>query len=233
MVITESPTVKLFEDGSLTDTESIPPLETGVLQIQNHGSTNITVVCVDGTGDTAASTTLTPAGNATALEITLDAPNEQLGTGSALVLDGHDVALLRVRVVDTNGTLVDSSANITFTVTAGPGRVLATHNGDPQCHEPNQASWQSAFIGLARGIVQVTEHRVGSLAQRELLASIDKDSAHATVITNASPGPTSITVMASSPGLASASVSIPVSVDKDQHGVLAAATASFNTLQSW
>jgi hypothetical protein len=94
--------------------------------------------------------------NATAIVFTIDVPSTATGTGSSLVLDGHDVAMLRAAVVDIDGTVVDSStANITFEVTAGPGRVLATHNGDDQCHEPNNANWHSAYVGLVRAIIQV------------------------------------------------------------------------------
>ena len=47
--------------------------------------------------------------------------------------------MLRAAVVDASGTVNSGTVyNITFSVTNGPGRVLATHNGDNACHEPNQ-----------------------------------------------------------------------------------------------
>ena len=70
--------------------------------------------------------------------------------------------MLRAAVVDAAGNVNDSAVfNISFAVTAGPGRVLATHNGDNACHEPNHASWHSSYAGLVRGIVQVTQHHAG------------------------------------------------------------------------
>ena len=89
-----------------------------------------------------------------------------MGTGSALVLDGHDVALVRAAIVDNQGAATEDSSNITFTVLSGPGRVLATHNGDNRCHEPNHASWHSAFNGLVRAIIQVKEQHTGSPTHR-------------------------------------------------------------------
>merc|ERR1711907_304097 len=106
-------------------------------------------------------------------------------------------------------TVGTSSANISFTVSAGPGRVIATANGDNACHEPNHAPWHSAFNGLARAFVQVTEHRTGSAAERARLAAIDTEIAHTTVVHHHSlmtsaKAPSSITVVASSVGLQSA-----------------------------
>ena len=117
--------------------------------------------------------------------------------------------------------------------TAGPGRVIATHNGDNACHEPNHGSWHSAYAGLVRGIVQVTEHRAGSVRERALLAAISVDVAHTAVpLDDADSAPSSITVVASSPGLASATVQIPVSA-QPQHSVLATATSSLKIEQVW
>ena len=80
--------------------------------------------------------------------------------------------------------------------------------------------------------MQVTEHRVGTAADRALLASIDVDTAHTSVPqTGAAAG--AITVVASSPGLGSATVDIPVSANAAAYGVLAAATNSFETEQRW
>ena len=80
--------------------------------------------------------------------------------------------------------------------------------------------------------MQVTEHRVGTVDERQRLASIDMDTAHATV-PQGGDVPASITVMASSPGLKSASVVIPVSANALLHGVLPAATRSFESEQDW
>ena len=47
------------------------------------------------------------------------------GTGSALLADGNDVALIRATVVDSNGhDTLASGVNISFEVISGPGRVV-------------------------------------------------------------------------------------------------------------
>ena len=143
--------------------------------------------------------------------------------------------MLRATVVDADGnTVANSSVNVTFTIAAGPGRVLATHNGDAKCHEPNHATWHSAYLGLVRAIVQVTQDRAGSLAGRRLLAEVDVDAAGVTVVTSdEGPAPRSIVVTASASGLRGGSVAIPVSADASEHSVLAAAQRSLRVLQDW
>ena len=79
--------------------------------------------------------------------------------------------------------------------------------------------------------MQVTEHRTGTAAERARLASIDVDTAHSAAGKGAAAS--SITVTASSPGLASATVEIPVSADSGQHGVLPTAARSMAAEQRW
>lgn len=45
-------------------------------------------------------------GRATALVLSMDAPSQATGTGTALYLDGADVALVRASVVDASGNVV-------------------------------------------------------------------------------------------------------------------------------
>lgn len=235
-VLTEAPSVQLWVNGKLAETAHPAPLEAASFStaIPAAASNNVTIVCVGADGSpTVPPQRLAGAGNATKIMLSLDAPSPDKGTGSSLVLDGHDVAMLRAEVVDADGVLVESSsANVSFTVTAGPGRVLASHNGDQTCHEPNKAPWHSAFVGLVRAFVQVTEHSVGSLADRQLLASIDLDVAQAHVTTGTGPAPATITVTASSPGLKSATLEIPVSAST-LHDVLSTAERSHKTEQNW
>ena len=64
------------------------------------------------------------------------------------------------------------------------------------------------------------------------MASIDRETAHTTVHVDGDV-PSSITVVASSPGLASATIQIAVSAD-DEHGVLPTAARSIGEeLQRW
>ena len=231
-VETEAASVDLYEDGVKTSSVQVSPLITAGLTVTNPAAKNLTAVCIGADGAPTASGTILQPGTASAIRLLLDAPSVATGTGTTLFLDGHDAAMLRAEIVDSAGTVVgNSSANVSFAVTAGPGRVIATHNGDNACHEPNHASWHSAYAGLVRGIVQVTEHRAGSLHERALLAAISMEIAHTAVPLDAA-APSSITVVASSPGLASATVEIPVS-QRPEHSVLATATSSLETEQIW
>eukprot|EP01049_Picozoa_sp_SAG25_P013865 SAG25_NODE_2268_length_1768_cov_1.687837_2_plen_313_part_00 len=235
---------QLFVNDKLTATAVASPLQELQLPISTVpgglNSNNVTVLCVDRsgkpTGPALRLRSVDPSKpNATALVLTIDAPNVSKGTGSALVLDGHDVAMLRVTLVDENGTLVRTARNnVTFSIHSGPGRVIASHNGDPTCHTPNNVGWHAAYGGLVRGYVQVTEHRVGTMMARQLLASIDLETAHTTV--PMSGGVVPIVVVASSPGLESATLEIPVSADGELDGVLASAQRSMARdapVQNW
>ena len=226
-VLTEAVTVDLYEDGKKTSTATVQPLEAATLPVDTEKiARNLTVVCLDSSGRRTASGSIIEPRDAAKIELTIDAPSVLTGTGESLLLDGHDVAMLRAAVVDVDGIVNSSGAyNITFSVTSGPGRVLATHNGDNACHEPNHASWHSSYAGLVRGFVQVTEHHAGSAAERARMAFIDQEAAYTTVHADGRAPPSSITVVASSPGLASATVHIPVSAES-KHGVLQAAVRS-------
>lgn len=99
-------------------------------------------------------------------------------------------------------------------------------------HTPNLVAWHHSFYGLVRGIVQVTHDAASPPAHRARLVQIDTDGGKRTVIVN--PGikgnekemPSTITVKASSPGLKSAMVNIPLTTDAAQHSVLASAARS-------
>ena len=144
-----------------------------------------------------------------------------------------DVALLRATIVDADGnTVLDSTANVTFTVSSGPGFVGGVGNGDPSCQEPSQVSWRSSYHGLTRAIVRVTLDASGTEAERALRASVNvdsgkgKDSRSSSVVKGAdSSFPKSFEVTASSEGLPPATFSVPLSTDPAD-AVLAVAAAS-------
>ena len=80
----------------------------------------------------------------------LDVPNEETGTGFALLLNGQDSGMVSAAILDSNGRVVHSSShNVTYSIVSGPGRIIGVGNGNPACHEPNQVSWRSAYHGLA------------------------------------------------------------------------------------
>ena len=170
------------------------------------------------------------------MELQIDTPNPAMGTGSAVLADGQDVAMLRATIVDAKGNRVFGSANnVTFSIVSGPGRVLATHNGDQGNHEPNHASWHSAFHGLVRGIIQVTTDASSPAWLRSRTPEIDAEGGKRTQILDPASASASavaaaaaadpIVVQADSPGLTSATITIPVSV-LAADGVLAVAYAS-------
>jgi hypothetical protein len=87
---------------------------------------HVTAECTDSpAGAALAAHTKSSWGTAVAIRLSLDAPHASTGTGKAVYLDGEDVALVRATVVDAAGVVVhDSTANVTFSVSAGPARVL-------------------------------------------------------------------------------------------------------------
>jgi hypothetical protein len=194
----------------------------GTLTAKGLASDGVTVLATHST-----STWEQPA----SLTLTMDVPSLSTGTGSKVYVDGSDVALLRATILDAQGNIVrDSTLNISFAVTSGPGYISGVGNGDPACQEPNQATWRSAYHGLARGIVRVTVDASGSSSDRALQAKVNVEAGlrpRSSSIFQGDPSgaPTSITVTASAPGLSTATFVIPLSVDPAD-SVLAVATAS-------
>jgi hypothetical protein len=151
------------------------------------------------------------------------------GTGTSLLLDGHDAALVRATVVDAAGipsTAAMPAPVVTFSVSSGPGRVAGVHNGDAKSHERQASNTRSSYHGLVRAVVRVTVD--SSSPGRETLLQVDAEEGDGvnTVATRASHAATAIVITASAPGLESGSVDIPVSSDAAKHSPLSAARAS-------
>jgi hypothetical protein len=78
--------------------------------------------------------------------------------------------------VDSDGVVMHlATNNISFRVVSGPGSVQGTGNGDPHCHEPNNAPWHSAYHGLVRAVVRVTSTAARCATERAWLAQVDVD----------------------------------------------------------
>jgi len=187
---------------------------------------SIIAIARDDSGKEVARTERTTNGKASSLSLSIDAPSAATGTGTSLVLDGQDAALLRAAVVDDAGRVMHHATNnISFRVVSGPGEVLGTHNGDTKCIEPNNAPWHSAYHGLVRAVVRVTATSSRSVLERELLAQIDVDGPMAAGLEHDVTAQ-HILVEATSPGFAPAQVLIPVSTDaKDTVMAVASAVA--------
>lgn len=213
-VVTAQASAELFLDGESQGAQHPKPLGTVGWKASYSAGSNLTVVCRDAANRTVAAQTLVAPGPAAALRLSVDAPSPSTGTGDAVLLDGHDAALLRAELVDAKGEPVrgNTSHNVTFAVASGPGRIAASHNGDPSEHSPNLAPWHLAHYGLARGVLRVTADATPAAAR---LTHIDVDGGVSTALWTAAAAAeaASITVTASSPGLAPATVVLRVSAD--------------------
>jgi beta-galactosidase len=77
--------------------------------------------------------------------------------------DGADLVFVTAAIEDASGLTVPRSHNrLTFSV-SGPGRIVATDNGDPTSFEPFTSSAREAFNGLALVIVRANRGGTGTL----------------------------------------------------------------------
>ena len=81
---------------------------------------------------------------------------------ASLAGDGRDAQPVMVFAVDAEGRSVPN-ANIPVEFLATGGRVIGLGNGDPNSHEPEKGSQRSLFNGLAQLIVQSGSGSQGSL----------------------------------------------------------------------
>ena len=184
-----------------------------------------------GAGRALATAVMHTNGVATALALGIDAPHALTGTGSAVVLDGHDAALIRASVVDEHGRVMHlATHNVSFRIVSGPAFVQGTGNGDPHARGNNAAPGHPAYHGLVRAVIRVTSVAARPAGERALLGRVDRDGpmaplgarragdhvAHALATGD-------IVVEASSPGLASVRITIPTSTDAAADGVYASA----------
>jgi beta-galactosidase len=120
-------------------------------------------------------------------ELMMTAKRETTGPAARLVLkadrqeilaDGEDVAMLAVEVQDAQGRVVPITDNSVTFRVSGAGKLIGVGNGDPTNQESDKGSSRRAFCGLCMALVQST--KTGG----------------------------SITVEATSPGLAAAAVRV-------------------------
>ena len=150
-VYTDAPLVKLELNGQEVVPATATPQYGNPSFSIKYEPGNLTAVAMDKNGQAAATTAKYTAGNAVSIRLSLDAPSRLTGTGSKLVADGEDTAMVRAELVDANGHLADQASNaVTFAVKSGEGRLWATHNGDPSNLEPNNGPTRKAYHGLAR-----------------------------------------------------------------------------------
>ena len=77
--------------------------------------------------------------------------------------DGRDLSFVTVKIVDEDGNVVPyAKQKIEFSV-AGPGRIVATDNGDPTDMTVFPSKTRAAFNGLALAIVEAEAGRSGKI----------------------------------------------------------------------
>jgi beta-galactosidase len=82
---------------------------------------------------------------------------------SRMAADGQDLSFVTITVADKAGLPVSQSSNrIRFTL-QGPGRIVATDNGDATSFESFQSNERNAFNGLCLAIVQGQPGRAGTI----------------------------------------------------------------------
>ena len=225
-VYTNANNVTISVNGEVISSLEVSPYGHATFYDVLFAAGNITAHCAD------ASHTRFSWRSPARIELTMDAPSTRTGTGSAVYLDGQDVALIRATIVDGRGVVVRNSvANVTFTVLSGPARVLGCGNGDPADRHPQHAAWKPAYHGLVRVILQTTVRATGSLTSREIEAMLNPDAGSGVTSSkilledDASKLPLFFSVAADSPGMPRAMLQVPVSVDP-QHSPLSSAAAN-------
>ena len=155
-VYSDLPVIELVLNGESQGTAPCTPGGFAAFSLPEFTPGNLTAAGMRSAGGEAlAAHTLLTAGPPVAIELTVDVPSAATGTGSALVLDGHDSGLVRATLLDRDGLVSDASSVVTFSVTSGPGRIAGVHNGDAKSHEPQAASSRRAYHGLVRAAVKV------------------------------------------------------------------------------
>ena len=230
-VYSNARSVRLWCNGELVGEAAVAFFGSANFSAVPFSPGNLTAEALDAAGTRLATHTVYTGGAAAQIRLSLDAPSPRSGTGSALVADGQDVALVRAELLDGTGQLVsprDPSANttITFKVTSGAGRILGTISGSPfdmPLADPGLDMTGAVFpahYGMLRAFVQSTRVCIGSAADRALLAMIHTDAGRdgtARIVggagCGAARGTDEIDITATADGLSAATIRIPVSHD--------------------
>jgi len=81
---------------------------------------------------------------------------------NAVKSDGSDLVFITVKVEDKNNLLVPRSSNLVNFSIEGPGKIVATDNGDATSHVPFQASNRQAYNGMCLLIVKADKGSNGT-----------------------------------------------------------------------
>ena len=238
-VYSNAPVVRLWRNGQVVGNATIPFFGFANFSGVEFEPGNLTAEALDVSGNRLGTHTVQTGGSAATIRLSLDAPSPHTGTGSAVVADGQDVAMVRAELLDVNGRLVsprDSTTNTTvsFSVSSGAARILGTISGSPFDEPLNDPALDitgsvfPAHYGVLVAFVQSTRVCIGTVAERTLLKSIHVDSSlngssQINTEDNCMDGNNEIVVVAKADGLPSATLRIPVT---DDVGALPLAVAS-------
>lgn len=100
-------------------------------------------------GQVVATEEISTTGAPAALALTADR--------STISADQRDVSQITVQILDDQGRIVPTADNQVSFEIQGPGKLIATDNGNPVDHESFQSDHRAAFNGLALAIVQSTD----------------------------------------------------------------------------
>jgi len=77
--------------------------------------------------------------------------------------DGYDLVFITVKICDAGMLTVPRSSNLVNFTIEGPGKIVATDNGDATSHDPFQANSRKAFNGLCLVIIRADKNATGPL----------------------------------------------------------------------
>src|SRR5260370_16675085 len=99
-------------------------------------------------------------------KVVMTAKRETTGSAAKLVMnadrrevsaDGEDVAMFAVEVQDAQGRVVPITDNEVTFRVSGEGRLIGVGNGDPTDHGSDKGTSRKAFSGLCMAVVQSTK----------------------------------------------------------------------------
>jgi beta-galactosidase len=98
------------------------------------------------------------AGEAAKLTLTADRPS--------ITCDGKDLSFVTLAIADKEGRVVPRSMNAVQFEISGPGKIVATDNGDPTDMTAFPSHDRKAFNGLALVIIRAQPGEVGNIVVR-------------------------------------------------------------------
>jgi len=182
-VYTNAAAVSLYLNGQFLSTVAVERYKYASFDVQYEPG-NLTAIGLSHSGEAVVQTIVMTSGPAARLQ-----PQLLWGSGGISADLENNVALVAVQVVDSTGMPVPTATNvITFSAQGGGAEVIGVGNGDPSCHEPDRAQNRSAFAGKAVAVVQILQLETAPGAN----------------------GAQDVFITASSPGLAAATLRIPI-----------------------